>query len=85
MCHNESVAGLSPVPGFQTAAAACAFTYVSTLLSLLISHRGTAPEIKERGKVRSVTAAGRLAQLVVASFQTLAAISASIAAAAVLG
>ncbi len=80
-----TVAGLSPVPGFHTAAAACLITYASTLLSLLISHRGTKTEINEKREVRSVNGVGRLVVLVAALFQALAAVSASIAAAAVLG
>lgn len=82
---ESDAAGLSPANGFHTAAAACLITYISALLSLSISHRWRNSEIQERREVVAVSAAGRLVMLVVALFQTLAAINASIAAAAVLG
>jgi hypothetical protein len=60
-------------------------TYISALLSLSISHRWRHSEIQERREVVAVSVVGRLVTLVVALFQTLAAITASVAAAAVLG
>jgi hypothetical protein len=84
-CDTVPVAGLSPVPGFHTAAVACSIAYVSTLLSLLISHLGPASEINEKREAMSVRFRERLLALVVVLLQTLAAITASVAAAAVLG
>jgi hypothetical protein len=82
--YLATVAGLSPVPGFQTAAAACAISYVATLLSLLISHRGPKTGINEKREVGSVTGVEG-SRCVVALMNVLAAVTASITAAAVLG
>ena len=81
----RSVAGLSPVLGFHTAAAAFMIAFASTYIALQISHRRTNHEINENGEVGSVNREGRLSTLVVALLQTLAVITSSVGAAAVLG
>lgn len=75
---------MSPVPGFQTAAVACTISYICTLLPLLISHHQSKAGINEKKEVVSVTGSRRV-RFVVALLNVMAAVGASVAAAAVLG
>jgi hypothetical protein len=76
------VAGLSPVLGFQTAAAACTISYVVSLLSRLILHRRTHSKVKVEKEVMHVEVAGWISVLADAALTTLGAVAAGVAAAA---
>ena len=79
------VAGLSPVPGFHTAAVFCMIAYMSTWLLLRISHRGTAMGIDEQREVVAVNRKEHFVTAVVASLELVAALATNVVAAAVLG
>lgn len=84
-CDNFGVAGLSPVHGFHTAAVAGAVTFMSTLSLVLTSHREPAMKVKDRKEVVAVAAKGYVSMVSRALLQSLAAVAAGVAGAAVLG
>lgn len=79
------VAGLSPVYGFDTAAVACAVTFMSTLSLVLTSHRKPAMKAQGRKEVVAVAVKGYVSMFSRALLQSIAAVAAGIAGAAVLG
>ncbi|MDQ4032499.1 MAG: hypothetical protein M3332_09605 [Actinomycetota bacterium] len=63
----------------------CAIAFTSNFIALVISHRGTVSKINENEEGVSMVQSGLLSELGAALSTTVAAFSASIGAAAVLG